>query len=135
MKTINLKKIKLIMKYLSKSLIITAILTVFLSKANCYSQSEDEKISSLIEQKKSFNKNNKNSIVYKIQLYNGDEDEAYKMQRDFEATFPEYLVKVVYNKPEFKTQVGQFKTRLEADKILLIIKEEYNGAIVLEDKI
>ena len=123
------------MKYLSKSLIITSILTIFLSKANCYSQSEDEKISTLIEQKKSFNKNNKNSILYKIQLYNGNEDEAYKMQRDFETTFPEYLVKVVYNKPEFKTQVGQFKTRLEADKILLIIKEEYNGAIVLEDKI
>ena len=123
------------MKYLSKSLIITAILTLFLSKTNCYSQSEDEKISTLIEQKKSFNKNNKSSIVYKIQLFNGDEDEAYKMQRDFEAAFPEYKVRVVYNKPEFKTQVGQFKTRLEADKILLIIKEEYNGAIVLEDKI
>ncbi len=88
-----------------------------------------------MNKKKSFNKNNKNSIVYKIQLYNGDEDEAYKMQRDFEAIFPEYLVKVVYNKPEFKTQVGQFKTRLEADKVLIIIKEKYNGAIVLEDKI
>ena len=123
------------MKYLSKSLLFTAFFTILMSKAVCYSQSEHEKITTLMEQKKSFNKNNKNSIVYKIQLYNGDEDEAYKMQRDFESNFPEYLVKVVYNKPEFKTQVGQFKTRLEADRILLIIKKEYSGAIVLEDKI
>jgi len=59
------------MKYLSKSLLFTAFFTIFMSKAVCYSQSEHEKITTLMEQKKSFNKNNKNSIVYKIQLYNG----------------------------------------------------------------
>lgn len=123
------------MKYFTKNLLIAAILTIFLSKVNCFSQSEDEKINTLIEQKKSFNKNNKNSIVYKIQLYNGGEDESYEIQRNFEASFPEYSVKVVYNKPEFKTQVGQFKTRLEADRVLIIIKEKFSGAIVLEDKI
>jgi len=63
------------------------------------------------------------------------EDESYEIKRNFEASFPDYKVKVVYNKPEFKTQVGQFKTRLEADKVLIIIKEKFNGAIVLEDKI
>jgi len=123
------------MKYLSKSLLFTAFFTIFMSNAVCYSQSENEKITTLMEQKKSFNKNNKNSIVYKIQLYNGGEDESYEVKRNFQTSFPEYKVNVVYNKPEFKTQVGQFKTRLEADRVLIIIKEKFNGAIVLEDKI
>jgi len=41
----------------------------------------------------------------------------------------------IYNAPEWKTHVGKYKTRLDADKVLIIIKEKFAGAIVLEDKI
>jgi len=41
----------------------------------------------------------------------------------------------MYKSPEWKTQVGNFTTRLEADRILNIISEKFTGAIVLEDKI
>jgi len=123
------------MNILSKNTLITLFLTILVGITNNYAQSENEEISTLIEQKKAFNKKNKNSIVYKIQLYNGNEEESYKIKSDFREVFPEYNVKVVYNKPEFKTQVGNFKTRLEADKVSKIIKEEFADAIVLEDKI
>lgn len=123
------------MKFLQKSLILSALLIVFININNGYSQSEQEKIDQLISQKRTFNKNNKNSVVFKIQLFNGNETEAYKVKQDFNSDFPDYVAAVVYNSPEWKTQVGKYKTRLEADKVLLIIKEEYSGAIVLEDKI
>jgi len=48
--------------------------------------------------------------------------------------FPEYSTTIKYKSPEWKTQVGPFKTRLEADRTLLTIKENYSGAIVIEDK-
>ena len=118
-----------------KRILFTAFLTLFLSITNSYSQSENEKIDNLIEQKRTFNKNNKSSIVYKIQLYNGNETQAYKIKLNFNTTFPEYKTKIVYKSPEWKTQVGNFNTRLEADRILNIIKEKFTGAIVLEDKI
>lgn len=130
-----MKKIKISMKYLSKNILLTIILTVFLGITNNFAQSESSEISNLVEQKREFNKENKSSVVYKIQLYNGDEDESYTIERNFRSDFPEYKVKVVYDDPEFKTQVGDFKTRLEADRILMIIKEKFGGAIVLEDKI
>lgn len=123
------------MSILSKRLLFIYFLTFFLSISNSYSQSEDEKINTLITQKKEFNKKNKSSVVFKIQLYNGDESQAYKIKRNFEATFPEYSTSILYKAPEWKTQVGNFITRLEADRALNIIKEEFAGAIVLEDKI
>lgn len=123
------------MKILSKNTLLVAFFTVLVGIANNYAQTENEEISSLIEQKRTFNKKNKNSVVYKIQLYNGNEEQSYKIKSNFREAFPDYNVKVVYNKPEFKTQVGNFKTRLEADRIFTIIKEEFAGAIVLEDKI
>jgi len=89
----------------------------------------------LIEQKRAYNKDNKSSVVYKIQLYNGNEEEAYKIRRNFNTSYPEYKTTIMYKPPEWKTQVGDFKTRLEADRALNIIKKKYSGAIVLVDKI
>ena len=119
----------------SKNLFFVTFLALLLSITNSYSQSENEKINNLIEQKKEFNKKNKTSIVYKIQLYNGNETEAYKIKRNFNAVFPEYKTKIKYKSPEWKTQVGDFNTRLEADRVLNIIQDKFSGAIVLEDKI
>ena len=118
-----------------KRIYFTTFLLLLLSSENLYSQSENEKISNLIEQKRAFNKKNKSSIVYKIQLYNGNETEAYEIKLNFNTSFPEYKTKIINKSPEWKTQVGNFTTRLEADRILNIIKEKFAGAIVLEDKI
>ncbi len=123
------------MTFSSKKLIFTVFLALLLSITNSYSQTESEKINNLIEQKRNFNKKNKNSIVYKIQLYNGNETEAYKIRSNFSASFPEYKTRIIYKSPEWKTQVGIFNTRLEADRVLNIINEKFSGAIVLEDKI
>jgi len=119
----------------SKNLFFVTFLALLLSITNSYSQSESEKINNLIKQKKEFNKKNKTSTVYKIQLYNGNETEAYKIKRNFNAAFPEYKTKIKYKSPEWKTQVGDFNTRLEADRVLNIIQDKFSGAIVLEDKI
>ncbi len=119
----------------SKRALFAMFLAFFFSIINSYSQSENEKIDNLIAQKKAFNKENKNSKVYKIQLYNGNEAQAYKIRRNFNASFPEYHAEVIYKEPEFKTRVGNFITRLEADRALNQIKEKFVGAIVLEDKI
>jgi hypothetical protein len=123
------------MTKISLRAMVLVFFTIFLSINSSYSQSENEKINSLIEQKKAFNKTNKNIIVFKIQIYNGNETQAYATERSFEADFPEYNAKVNYDSPEFKTRFGNFRTRLEADRALNIIKEKYAGAIVLEAKI
>jgi len=123
------------MNKLSIRAMILVFFTVFMSITHSYSQSENEKINSLIEQKRAFNKTNKNIIVFKIQIYNGNETQAYAIKRNFEADFPEYRTKIIYKTPEWKTHAGNFRTRLEADRALNIIKEKYAGAIVLEEKI
>ena len=120
---------------LLKKIFFASFLILLFNITNSYSQSENEKITNLIEQKRAFNKNTKNSKIYKIQLYNGNETQAYKIKRNFETAFPNYKTKIIYKSPEWKTQVGNFNSRIEADRILNIIKEKFIGAIVLEDKI
>lgn len=124
------------MPNLTNTFIIKCLALFFFCTLHTFAQSESEKIHTLIEQKRNFNKNNKNSIVFKIQLYNGNETEAYKVKRNFDLEFPEYKTVIDASKqPDWKTQVGYFKTRLEADQVLTIIRKKFAGAIVLKDKI
>ena len=123
------------MKFISKNKYVGLLLILLLVTGSVFAQSETEKIDNLISQKRNFNKQNKNTVVYKIQLYNGSESQAYKIKSNFQSAFPEYKTSIIYKQPEWKTQVGNFETKLEADRVLLLIKEEFSGAIVLEDLI
>jgi hypothetical protein len=123
------------MNKLSKNNFYCLVAILFLGIFNSYAQSEQAEINTLISEKISYNEKNKTSVVYKIQIYNGNEKEAYKVKQNFATIYPEYSTDIIYNAPEWKTHVGKFKTRLEADSVLLIINENFVGAIVLEDKI
>ena len=123
------------MKFLTKKKHIGLILALLIASSVAFAQNEADKIENLISQKRNYNQQNKNTIVYKIQLYNGSESQAYKIKSNFQSAFPEYKTSIIYKQPEWKTQVGNFETKLEADRVLLLIKEEFSGAIVLEDRI
>ena len=92
-------------------------------------KSDTQLINELIEKKKEFNKEFKHG--YRIQLYNGFEVEAKKTQAKFRLEFPNIRTYIVYRQPEWKIQVGMYKTKLEADRALLAIKKEFSGAIVV----
>ena len=129
-----MKKIK-IMKFLTKNKRIGVLLALLITSGVAFAQNEADKIEDLISQKRNYNQQNKNTVVFKIQLYNGTESEAYKIRSNFRSAFPEFKTTIIYKQPEWKTQVGNFETKLEADRVLLLIKKKFSGAIVLEDLI
>ena len=123
------------MKTLNKSIIFTFFAFLIFGSASVFAQEEAQKINDIIEKKREFNKKFKNSIVFKIQLYNGDETTAVEIKENFESDYNQFKVQLTYDQPEWKTQIVGFKTRLDADRALLIIREKYPTAIVLEEKV
>ena len=105
---------------------------LFLTTNSTYSQSkksDNTLIKELISKKRSFNK--EYSYGFRIQLYNGLETVARKTMKKFEYDFPEITTYLVYRQPEWKIQVGFYKTKLEADRALLNFKRKYQSAIVI----
>lgn len=92
-------------------------------------KSDTQLIEEFIAKKKNFNKEFGHG--FRIQLYNGFEVEAKKTQAKFRIEFPDIRTYIVYRQPEWKIQVGIYKTKLEADRALLEIKKEFSGAIVV----
>jgi hypothetical protein len=96
---------------------------------------QDKTIESVMELKKEHQKLNPKIDGFKIQLYNGIETESYLVRTKFLTVFPDMKVDISYKAPEWKVQVGNFRTRIEADQSLLKIKEQFPGSLVVKAKI
>lgn len=94
-----------------------------------------ESIKNIIAKKKAHNKNTTKVNGYRIQIFFGSEQGAYKAREEFKSLFPDVYLKVENFPPDWKVRVGNYKTRLEADRALVEIKEAYLGAIVLPELI
>ncbi len=88
-------------------------------------------IDSILLNKKLYNAKNP-PIGYKIQLYYGNETIAYKIKNKFERTFPNQNAKIVFETPDWKVMVGNFKRRIKADSIVIAIKKKFIGAVVVD---
>ncbi len=97
---------------------------------NAQEQNNDnEKIKSIISKKRAFNKHF--GFGYRIQLYNGNERRAKSIKSRFGIEFPNVYSRLKYDTPEWKVQVGNYKTKLEADKAMVLFQKEFTGIIVI----
>ncbi|MBP0904663.1 SPOR domain-containing protein [Mariniflexile gromovii] len=127
----------------SLNLKISALgILAFISVSNyCFAQqgtvvvNQDKKIATLLEVKKEMNKNEPDSERYKIQIYNGnDRSGAYTAMKEFSASFSDWKSTDIYEPPNFKVWVGDFRTRLEADRALKKIKSKFPAAFIFRPK-
>ncbi|WP_299127415.1 SPOR domain-containing protein [uncultured Winogradskyella sp.] len=89
-------------------------------------------INTLLDYKKDI----KTTKVYRIQVYQSvDPDRAEREKSNFLNTYGQWPVEIVWNTPNYKVWVGNFATRLEADRALAKIKKKYMNAIIFQPKL
>ena len=91
---------------------------------------QDKDITTLLEFKKDLN----TVDLYKIQVYQGNRSGAEEAKTNFENTFNEWPISMEYETPNYKIWVGNFRSRLEADKALIKIKKNYANAFIFKPK-
>jgi len=91
---------------------------------------KSSKIDSILINKKAYNSTHPIK-GYRIQLYYGNEKLAYKFKYSFEKSFPNQKVTIEFDNPDWKTMVGNFRTRIAADSINVAIKKQFLGAVVV----
>jgi len=113
--------------------IFILIATAFISFNSINAQTKptpNETINNLIEKKRAYNKTVGTGFL--IQLYNGSESRARTIMGNFKAKYNWVKTKLVYDTPDWKVQVGNYRTRLDADKALNKFKEEFSGGIIIK---
>ncbi len=113
-------------------LIVFCCFTVVLSHAQEgeVTITQDERIEQLMEIKKTMNKNDDGEKRYRIQIYNGTLSGARNVIAGFKTGFSDWPCDILFETPNYKVLVGKYRTRLEADRYLVKIKERYPNAFI-----
>ncbi len=101
---------------------------------------KDPRVDTLVARKLSANAGSGeggfSSSGYRVQLYAGsDRAAAYKAQAKFQQNYPDIRSYVTYNEPNFKVRVGDFRTRLEAAKMMEQLKPWFSLMFIIAEKI
>jgi len=94
----------------------------------------DYRITELMEQHRKANLG-KQIQGYRLQLYSGERAAAFELKANFIKQFPDVPCYVVYETPDFKTQVGNYRTALDAEADMQLIWPVFKTAFVVAAKI
>ena len=129
-----------------KKIFFTSLFCLFLAgfaSAQSHNSSEkgslnvqyDAGIESLQQKYIAQNKHNHKLSGYRIQVFNGNKGACEKVRSRYLSIFGDQKVHTVYESPEYKVQVGDFRTKLEAEKYLEQILNDFSGSFVVKSSI
>jgi len=120
-----------------KSIFLNATCLAFLTVSG-YSQdkginvSQDPKFEQLLNEKRKINSSLTVNERYKIQIYYGESETAKKTLNEFRKEFKNLDGTIVFNTPTYKVWIGNFKTKIEAERNLNDLKKKYPNALVIK---
>lgn len=76
--------------------------------------------------------NNSNSDYYTIQVGFGSYSRAENLKAQVEVDFPGWQSKIVFDSPTYRVHVGRFKTKLEAERRFIEVREKYPASLLLK---
>ncbi|MDR6969201.1 hypothetical protein J2X31_003228 [Flavobacterium arsenatis] len=119
------------------SFAIAVFATLFLPSYS-YSQNEkvtvtqDSKFENLLSEKRRINSSITINDRYKIQIFNGDSENSKKTLNEFKREFKNLDATIIFNTPYYKVWVGNFKTKIEAERNLIALQKKYPNALLIK---
>jgi hypothetical protein len=120
-----------------KSILLNASCIAFLTVSG-YSQernikvTQDPKFEQLLNEKRKINSSLTVNERYKIQIFNGESEPAKKTLTEFKKEFKNLDGTIVFNTPTYKVWIGNFKTKIEAERNLIDLKKKYPNALLIK---
>jgi len=102
---------------------------------------KDPLIDTLIARRPTLNRTNLNTGEetvngYRVQIFFGSSRQAaYAAQEKFREEYPDLRTYITYVEPNFKVQAGDFRTRLEAEKLRNDLTQMFSTMFIISGKI
>ena len=116
---------------ISMVVVVSFTMTILQAQQGESTVNQDKQIDALLKVKKDINRTESN---YKIQIFNGNRSGAEKARLEFRNSFSDWSTSMKYETPNYKIWIGNFKTRLEADRALLKVKKKFGNAFIFKPK-
>lgn len=77
-----------------------------------------------------------NGMGYRVQVFYGsDRKEAFNEQAKFRTLYPRIMTYITYKEPNYYLRVGDFRTRLDAQKLLTELRANFPTLFIFREKI
>lgn len=121
------------------ALICTFSLVLNAQQRGSLNVEQDSRIEKLIKKQQSLYNLDSTMSGYRVQIFmeigNDAVRHAEAVKKQFTNAFPEIPVYLSYEQPYYRLRVGNFRSRIEAEKYLRLIKPQFNLAFVTADNI
>lgn len=127
-----------------KHIFITAAL-IFINAYTCCCQKtgkveilvQDARITTLVAKHIAFNENRGTIKGFRVQIFfdsgNNSKSRAVTAMNDFKAKYSNVEAYLMFQEPNYKVRVGDFRTRMDAQRLLNVIYEDFPTAFVVKD--
>lgn len=119
-------------KIFLSSLLLVTLTPKLKSQDQNTTLNQDPKFEQLLNEKRKINTSLTVNDSYKIQIYTGGSENAKKTLTEFKQEFKNIDATIVFNTPNYKVWIGNFKTRIEAERILANIKNRYKNVLLIK---
>ncbi len=100
---------------------------------------QDSRVDTLMEKYIMVNEFDPNIEGFRIEIFfesgNQSKNKAIEAKSEFVNRFPEVPTYLTFQPPNYKVRVGDYRTKMEADKFLKEIESIYPFAFIVADKI
>lgn len=99
----------------------------------------DDKIRMLVNEHIALNEKHNGISGFRIQIYfdsgNQSKIRASRVRAEFSGRFPSVNSYLFYDEPYYKVRIGDFRSRIDANRFLKVISGEYPSAFIVVDRI
>jgi len=93
---------------------------------------QDSKFEQLLNEKRKTNVSNAVNDRYKIQIFSGESEKAKNTLNQFRQEFTDLDGTIIFFTPIYKVWIGNFKTRIEAERNLIEIRKRYTNVHLIK---
>ena len=133
-----MRKNQLVMKNTSikASIILTFLITTSLAKLHAQNKNiisnQDPKVEQLLNEKRKSNTSLSINTRYKIQIFSGNSELAKKSLNEFKLENKNTEATIIFQTPNYKVWVGNYRTRMEAERNLIELQKKYKNILLIK---
>ena len=118
------------------SIILTFLITTSLAKLHAQNKNimshQDPKVEQLLNEKRKSNTSLSINTRYKIQIFSGNSELAKKSLNEFKLENKNTEATIIFQTPNYKVWVGNYRTRMEAERNLMEFQKKYKNILLIK---
>ncbi|MGL2987392.1 SPOR domain-containing protein [Flavobacterium sp. RSSA_27] len=126
MKILTSKKIALLI------IILTFAITKTSAQTKSITVNQNQRVDQLLNEKRKINTSLVVNDRYKIQIFSGVSELAKKTLNEFKLDNIHMDATIVFQTPNYKVWVGNYRTRMEAERNLIELQNKYKNILLIK---